>query len=255
MLNVIIIEDEKHAMQLLSQMLSEMPAAIFIKAKLHSVQESIAYFSEKTDADLAFSDVQLSDGLAFDIFEQTGVKLPVIFITGYDEYILKAFETNGIDYLLKPVDKTDLEKAIDKYNSLQAHFTGNSMNLSVNELENFINQRKKTRLMVKSGLENISLLLENIAMIYTQDKVVYVIERCSKKYLSDKTLTELEEELDGRLFFRANRQYLINIGFVKSFKPCNKVKLQVEMNAGDINHLIIISQETAPAFRKWMQDA
>jgi len=232
-----------------------LPAAISIKAKLNSVKESIAYFAEKPEADLIFSDVQLSDGLAFDIFAQTGVELPVIFITGYDNYIMRAFETNGIDYLLKPLDKKNLEKSISRYNSLKSHFTNTRINMPVRNLEDFLYKRKRTRLIVKCGLENISLLLENIALLYTVDKLVYVVDRNSKKYLSDKTLTELEEELDGNTFFRANRQYIINIGFVKSFKPFEKVKLLVDISISDISHSIIISQESAPKFRKWMQNA
>ena len=112
MLQAIIIEDEQPAMELMSQMLVQMPEAIDVKAKLGSVQESIRYLSAKPDADVIFSDVQLRDGLAFDIFEQTGAVLPVIFTTGYDKYLIKAFETNGIDYLLKPVTKTDVEQSI-----------------------------------------------------------------------------------------------------------------------------------------------
>ena len=254
MLNVILIEDEKPAMELLSQILSGMPAAIFIKAKLHSVKESIAYFSEKPDADVIFSDVRLSDGLSLDIFEQAGVVLPVIFSTVYDKFIMRAFETNGIDYLLKPLDQKDIEKSIAKYNSLQSHFINNRMSMPLHNLEDFIKKRKKTRLMVKSGSENISLLPENVVLLYTLDKVVYVVDRFSKKYLSDKTLTELEEELDRNTFFRAGRQYILNIGFIKSFKPFQKVKLLVETIIPDINHSIIISQESAPKFRKWIQD-
>jgi DNA-binding LytR/AlgR family response regulator len=254
MLNAIIIEDEKPAMELMTQILSGMPSSIFIKAKLHSVKESIAYFSEKPDADVIFSDVLLPDGLSFDIFEQTGVVLPAIFVTGYDKYIMRVFETNGIDYVLKPLDQKDFEQSIVKYNGLKSHFTNSRMRMPLQNLEDFLKKRKKTRLMVKSGSENISLLLENIVMLYTVDKAVFVIDRFSTKYLSDKTLTELEEELDRRTFFRANRQYIINIGFVKSFRPCEKVKLVVETSIPDINHLIMISQETAPKFRKWMQD-
>ena len=106
--------------------------------------------------------------------------------------------------------------------------------------------------MVKSAKESTSILPEDVALLYTQDDVVCVIDKCSKKYLSDKTLTELEDELDGRLFFRANRQYIINIGFVKRFTRCEKVKLLVEMNAGELNYSIIINRENAPAFTKWM---
>ena len=122
-------------------------------------------------------------------------------------------------------------------------------------LERFINRRKKTRLLVKRGMENIAVKLEDIALIYTQNKLVYVMDRWSKKYVSDKTLSELEEELDDTIFFRVNRQYIININYVKSFKAHEKVKLMIDITLPEINHSIIISQETAPAFRKWMHDA
>ncbi len=255
MLNAIIIEDEKPAMEVLEKNLSHVSSQVNIKAKLRSVKESIEYFSNEPEADLIFSDVQLSDGLSFDIFTQTDVQIPVIFITGYDEYMMMAFENNGIDYLLKPVDKNDLEKALLKYNNLQSHFLNTKMNVPVENLVKFINGRKKTRLLVKRGLENIAVLLEDIALIYTQNKLVYVIDRFSKKYLSDKTLSELETELDEAVFFRVNRQYIININFVKSFKSYEKVKLLIDISIPEINHSIVISQETAPAFRKWMHDA
>ena len=255
MLEAIIIEDEQPAMELMSQMLLQMLEAIAVTAKLGSVQESIRYLSAKPDADVIFSDVQLRDGLAFDIFEQTGVALPVIFTTGYDKYLMKAFETNGIDYLLKPVTKNDVEQSIARYHSLQSHFTNNRLTMPLHNLKDFINKRKKTRLLVKSGVENIPLRMEDIALLYTQDKVVYVVDRFGRKYLCDKTLTELEEELDRHIFFRANRQHIISIGFVKSFKTYDRVKLLVEASLPGGNHSLVISQDTAPVFRKWIQDA
>lgn len=255
MLNAIIIEDEKPAMEVLVKMLSEVSTQVNIKARLHSVKESIEYITSNPDADIIFSDVQLSDGLSFDIFSQTGVQIPVIFITGYDHYIMMAFENNGIDYLMKPVNKPDLDKALLKYNKLQSHFSHAMTIAPVANLEKFINGRKKTRLLVKKGLENIAVRLEDIALIYTQNKLVYVIDRCSKKYVSDKTLTELEEELDNTSFFRVNRQYIVNINYVRSFKSHEKVKLLIDITIPEINHSIVISQETAPAFRKWMHDA
>ena len=104
-------------------------------------------------------------------------------------------------------------------------------------------------------MENISLRLDEIAVFYTENKIVYVVDQSGKKYLADKNLTDLEEELDENTFFRANRQYIVNINFVKGFKAYEKVKLLVDLNVPDINHCIIISQETAPAFRKWMYEA
>jgi DNA-binding LytR/AlgR family response regulator len=255
MLNAIIIEDEKPAMEVLVKTLSEVSTEVNIQARLGSVKESIEYIAGHPNADIIFSDVQLSDGLSFDIFSQTGVHIPVIFITGYDDYMMMAFENNGIDYLMKPVNKTELDKALSKYNKLQAHFSHTTANAPVANLERFINGRKKTRLLVKRGMENIAVLLEDIALIYTQNKLVYVMDRFSKKYVSDKTLSELEEELDNTIFFRVNRQYIININYVKSFKAHEKVKLLIDITIPEINHSIIISQETAPAVRKWMHDA
>ena len=255
MLNAIIIEDEKPAMEVLVKMLSQVSTEVHVQARLDSVKKSIEYITCNPDADIIFSDVQLSDGLSFDIFSQTGVQIPVIFITGYDHYIMMAFENNGIDYLMKPVNKADLDKALLKYNKLQTHFSHTVATSPVANLEKFINGRKKTRLLVKKGLENIAVRLEDIALIYTQNKLVYVIDRYSKKYLSDKTLTELEEELDKTVFFRVNRQYIVNINYVRSFKPHEKVKLLIDITIPEINHSIVISQETAPAFRKWMHDA
>lgn len=255
MLNAIIIEDEKPAMEVLVKKLSEVSTPVNIQARLNSVKESIEYIPAHSEADIIFSDVQLGDGLSFDIFRQTGVQSPVIFITGYDDYMMMAFENNGIDYLLKPVDTCDLEKALLKYNKLQEHFSNTNAIVPVENLLKFVNQRKKTRLLVKKGLENIALRLEDVALIYTQNKLVYVIDNFSRKYISDKTLSELEEELDDTTFFRVNRQYIVNINYVKSFKAFEKVKLLIDITIPEINHSIVISQETAPAFRKWMHDA
>ena len=255
MLNAIIIEDEKPAMEALVRTLSQVTTPVNITARLSSLKESLAYLSKQPDADIIFSDVQLSDGLSFDIFSHTGVQIPVIFITGYDDYMMMAFENNGIDYLLKPVDKADLEKSLLKYNKLQEHFSHTSASAPVENLMKFISKHKKTRLLVKKGLENIALRLEDIVLIYTQNKLVYVIDSCTKKYIADKTLSELEAELDASTFFRVNRQYIVNINYVKSFKSFEKVKLLVDITIPEINHSIIISQETAPAFRRWMHEA
>ncbi|MEO8109251.1 MAG: LytTR family DNA-binding domain-containing protein [Ginsengibacter sp.] len=254
MLNAIIIEDEKPAMEVLAKMLTEVPG-VNIKARLNSVKESIEFISTHAEADIIFSDVQLSDGLSFEIFKQTGVRTPVIFTTGYDEFTMMAFENNGIDYLLKPISKSDLDKALLKYRKFQTHFSHTEVNEPVENLVKFINNRKKTRLLVKKGLENIALRLDDITLFYTENKVVYVLDSCAKKYISDKTLTELEEELDSDIFFRANRQYIVNINYIRGFKPFEKVKLAIDLSIPDIKHCITISQETAPAFRKWMYDA
>ena len=252
MLNAIIIEDERPALENLQNAIADVADDVQIIATLESVKESIEFLSSKPAADLIFSDVQLGDGLSFDIFNQVGSRTPVIFITGYDEFMLNAFEYNGIDYLLKPVDKEGLQKALAKYRMLEKHFAAHN---SMNNLLHYIGNHKKKRLLVKKGLENISLRMEDIVIFYTENKVVYVIDRAGKKYLADKNLGELEQALDENIFFRANRQYIININFIKGFKSYEKVKLQVNLTLPDLNHCIIVSQETAPQFREWMYNA
>ncbi|HEX5653482.1 MAG TPA: LytTR family DNA-binding domain-containing protein [Chitinophagaceae bacterium] len=252
MLNAIIIEDERPALENLRNTLAAVADDIQVIATLNSVKESVEYLSSNPPADLIFSDVQLGDGLSFEIFSQSGNRTPVIFITGYDEFMLNAFEYNGIDYLLKPVDKDGLRKALVKYRMLEKHFASHH---SLNSLLQYIGNHKKRRLMVKKGMENISLRLEDIALFYTENKIVYVIDRSGKKYLADKNLGELEQSLDENIFFRANRQYIININFIKGFKSYEKVKLQVDLTLPELNHCIIVSQETAPQFRDWMYNA
>jgi DNA-binding LytR/AlgR family response regulator len=251
MLNTIIIEDEKTARQNLINTLANVDADVNVIAQLSSVKESIDYFSNAPKADLIFCDVQLEDGLSFEIFTKVEMRTPVIFITGYDQFVMNAFEYNGIDYLLKPVCEDELQKAITKYRRLEKHFSNQP---SLNNLVQYV-ARKKTRLIVKKGLENISLRLEDIVLFYTENKIVYVIDKWSKKYILDKNLGELEEELDTAIFFRANRQYIININYIKGFKSYEKVKLQLDLINPELNYSIIISQETAPAFRRWMHEA
>lgn len=256
MINVIIIEDETPAMEVMSLMLKEVNDEVNIKAKLRSVKEGIEYFSNGfSPADIIFSDVQLSDGLSFEIFKRAGVKTPVIFTTCYDQFMLLAFENNGIDYILKPIEKTDIRKALWKYMNLQNHFAQQGQEESMVKLLSFLNGKSKSRMLVKRGQEHIVLRLEDVILFYTENKVVFVIDCCSKKYILDKTLSELEEELDQQIFFRANRQYIVNLNYVKGFKPFEKVKLLLDLNVPEMKHSIIVSQETAQAFRKWVRDS
>lgn len=253
MINTIIIEDEKPAMDMLVQSLAEADSQVQVEAILSSVKESIDYLSTGPKADLIFSDVQLSDGYSFEIFRARPSPIPVVFITGFDEYVMNAFACNGIDYLLKPVNTKDIRQALHKYRTLQEHFAGH--NPTLDNLLRHIDNRKKSRLVVRKGLEHLALKLEDVALLYTENKLVYIVDRWGKKYIGDKNLGEMELELDDHLFFRANRQYIINVNFIKAFRSHEKVKLLVEMTVPELRHEIIISQENAPQFRQWIYEA
>jgi len=183
MLNAVIIEDERPALESLLNTLSSVTDDVQVTARLGSVKESIEFLSQPNAVDLIFSDVQLSDGLSFEIFNKGNIRIPVIFITGYDEFMLNAFEYNGIDYLLKPVDKESLGKALVKYKMLEKHFTNHH---SLANLMQYIGNHKKRRMIVKKGMENISLRLDDVVLFYTENKIVYVLDRWGKKYLADK---------------------------------------------------------------------
>jgi DNA-binding LytR/AlgR family response regulator len=126
---------------------------------------------------------------------------------------------------------------------------------SIAQLMNLVTDKRKSRLLVKKGLEHILLRMEDVILFYTENKVVFVIDRFSKKYILDKRLTELETELDEKTFFRANRQYIVNLNYVRGFKPFERVKLIIDLNVPEITHSIIVSQETAQSFRNWMRNA
>jgi DNA-binding LytR/AlgR family response regulator len=254
MKKAIIIEDEKASTAILTTTLKEIDPSIEIVTTLTSVAQSIDYLSANAaQADIIFSDVQLPDGLSFSIFSHAKINVPVIFITGYNQFMLNAFECNGIDYLLKPIEKSDLEKALLKYRKLESFFSFTSSPL--NNLMKQFAVKKKTRLVVKRGLDHIFLHLDDVVLFYTENKVVFVVDKNGKKYLADKNLGDLETELDEAIFFRANRQYLVNINYIKGYKTYERVKLQADLTVNNMDHCIVISQETAPLFKKWLYEA
>ncbi len=248
MIKTILIEDERMIAEEFKKILLNTSADIELTNSFATVKDTVEYLKVNQEPDLIFSDVQLPDGLSFDIFTQVSIKSPIVFITAYDQFIVNAFECNGIDYLLKPIDEADLAKALSKYRSLEEHF---------NDPRAFFNgfkQKSKSRMIVRKGIENIALRLEDVVLIYTEEKVVFAVDKNGKKYMVDQRLTDLEQELDAGIFFRANRQYIVNIGFIKSYKTYERVKLQVDLSMPNLNHHIVVSQETAPLFKRWIAE-
>jgi DNA-binding LytR/AlgR family response regulator len=255
MIKAVIIEDETNAARFLATALKEVEPGIAIDAVLSSVEKSIHYFSGNGNVDIIFSDVQLADGLSFSIFDAVKLTVPIVFITGYDRFMMEAFENNGIDYLLKPICKDDLQKALRKYKGFEKHFAAEKADLSLSQLKEYVSSRKRSRILVRKGIENITMPLGDIVLFFTENKIVHAIDRNGRKYMVDKNLSDLEVELDGETFFRANRQYILNINYIKSFKPYERVKLWVDLTVTDLDHSIIVSQETAPLFRRWLLEA
>ena len=220
MLNAVIIEDERLAIDKLRSILTELVPDIHFAAIITSVKEGISYFAEMPKQDIIFCDIHLTDGLSFEIFNNFQVDTPLIFTTAYDEFIMKAFDYNSIDYLLKPVNVQEVSKAVQKYKLLQQHFNQNAQKLST--LLDYFEAPKKMRLIVKRGIEHIAVKLDEIVLFYTENKVVYLIDKQRTKYIYDKNLSISENELDTCLFFSPNleafrRKYIhLSVRVIKS---------------------------------------
>lgn len=214
-----------------------------LKTGMNSLKERLTFISGGRNDDAIFKKGQLFDNFSLDIFKKDSLNIPVIFVTPENHFIITTIEINDEEFVSKS------ENNIHQKTSL------NIDNLQKLLSNHVAEERKKTRLLVKRGVTNIALLLDHISAIFTKNNLVYVVDRESKKYSIDKTLAELEEELDHGIFFRANRQYIININFVKSFKTYRKVKLLVDMNIPELEEPVIISQRVAPSFKKWLEDA
>ena len=247
--NILIIEDEKSASRQLVNTLSKTGKDVNVAGIATSVAEGIAFLKGHQEIDLIFSDVQLSDGLSFSIFSEVNCAVPVIFITAYDKFIVEIFEYNGIHYILKPFLYQDIVKALEKYEKLKSHFSTNQV---IRDLMRHLQRKKRNRFLVRLGTENYSLPLQDIVLFYTRNKMVYAVDAASKKYTVDANLSELETELEGTDFYRVNRQYLVNGHYIRGFKNFDKVKIAVQLSIPSLAGPIIVSQETASQFKKWI---
>jgi len=248
-MRTLIIEDEKPAAEKLKKAIQKIDSGILIEATLSSVKETIAWLQQNSSPELIFMDIELSDGLSFKIFDAVAINCPIIFTTAYDEYWQDAFEYNSIDYLLKPIKQEKLETALKKYEQLKKYFTNNFQ-----QLMNWQQQSKQTvykkRFLVKKGNDYVTIKTEDIAYFYATHKLVCMVEKEGQKFILDKSLADLEKELEPALFYRINRKYLVNIGAIKKIKSYPKSKLQIELSP-PVAEEVIISQENTAAFKEW----
>lgn len=251
-MNVLIIEDEKPAYECLLSELKAIENNLNVVASFGCVRDTVQWLSHNPSPDLIFMDVQLSDGPSFNIFKACNVTCPVIFTTAYDKYLTEAFEYNSIDYILKPIDQDKLRGAMKKYKGLQQHFLGNYSTL-FSQLNN-TQEKKKSRIIVKRGMEFQAIRTEDIVYFFTEHKLVFLVDKDNRKYMAEaNNLAELEVELDTNMFYRANRKYIVNANFIRRFKPLERSKISVELTL-PLDEEIIVSQENSSAFKKWISE-
>lgn len=251
-MTTIIIEDEKPAARLLQRKLEKFN--IEVGVMLHSVEESIEWFSKNTHPDLIFLDIQLSDGLSFEIFEKMEIRSVVIFTTAYDEYALKAFKLNSIDYLLKPIDEDDLEAAISKY---KTRLPKPETNLSLDfeqikkMLSNPFEKNYKKRFTIKIGQHLKVISTDEIECIFSENKGTYVHTFDNRNYLLESTLEVLENELDPKEFYRISRKFIIPLKSVKEIVVYSNSRLKVILPSYKEDE-VIVSREKVSDFKNWI---
>jgi len=251
-MNAIIIEDEKPSARRLYRMLQSLD--LKVEAMLHSVEESLAWFQVNEHPDLIFLDIQLSDGLSFEIFENIEVKSAIIFTTAFDEYALQAFKLNSIDYLLKPIDSEELEKAVIKYRERIPESKSVSIDfedikkLLINPLE----REYKKRFTVKVGQHLKMFTIDTIECFYSEHKGTYIHTTDNRDYLIDLTLDELEKELEPQTFFRVSRKFYVNINAIKDMISYTNSRLQIKLNSYN-DQDVIVSRERVRDFKDWLE--
>jgi DNA-binding LytR/AlgR family response regulator len=250
-MRVIIIEDETPAANRLAKLLQNNSDEIEIVKKLDSVESSVRYFKSADTPDLIFMDIQLADGLSFDIFEQVSIKAPVIFTTAFDQYTLKAFKVNSIDYLLKPVDEKQLEKAVDKYKLLYGRKEDDFQEKILKVMREMNRQKYKERLLIKRGQQLSYLRIESTAYCFADGKLCYAVDFNGNKYLLENTLTYLEEQLQPDKFYRINRQLLVNIESVNKVHTWLGGRLKLELQP-EAKIDTVVSRERVNGFKEWL---
>ena len=251
-MNTIIIEDEKPSARRLQRMLSSL--GVEANTMLHSVEESISWFQNNVHPDLIFLDIQLSDGLSFEIFDAIDIKSAVIFTTAYDEYALKAFKLNSIDYLLKPIDNDELAKAVSKYQDRLPQ--KQTVTLDFNDIKkllvNPIDRAYKKRFSVKVGQHLKLINAEDIECFYSENKGTYLYTSKGRSYLLDTTLELLEQELAPQTFFRINRKFFVNINAIKDMVSYTNSRLQIKLNTYNEDE-VIVARERVKDFKAWLE--
>jgi two-component system LytT family response regulator len=253
-MKVVIVEDEKIASERLAQLLVSCDSSVEVLISIDSIKKSVKWFSENPLPDLIFMDIQLGDGLSFEIFEQVEISCPVIFTTAYDAYAIKAFTVNSIAYLLKPIKKEELSASIDKYKS-SPYFKkkdGQSVPLiDYDRLQKFLGLQFKKRFLVKAGLHIRSIAAEEILYFYSLDKASYLQSLTGKTHLVDYSLEQLEELLDPAKFFRISRKYIISVASIEDVISLSNYRLKLKLKYSNEDD-ILISRDKMQEFKQWL---
>lgn len=250
-MKVLIVEDENMAANRLEKLLLTQNQSIEILDKLDSVKSAVKWLAAN-DADLLFFDIQLADGLSFEILEQVEVNAPIIFTTAFDEYAIQAFKVNSVDYLLKPIDPEELASALQKY---EERFSKQESNVSemaaIAKAMTQLTKKYKQRFVVKIGEHIKTVETTNVRYIYSQEKMTFINDIHNKKYIVDFSLEQVNELVDPEEFFRINRKYLISMKAIKDIVSYSNSRLRIILQDSDEMDAIV-SRERVQDFKQWL---
>lgn len=254
-LRIVIVEDEPVSARQLLHMLQAIDETINVMAMIATVKEAVNWFNSKPENyDLIFMDIKLADGISFDIFKKTNILQPVIFVTAYSDYAIQAFKNNGIDYILKPFDQPDVEQAIIKYKKLVSH-SGKAIDSTrfekLLEQLNQVTKSYKKSFLVHFKEKLIPVETVKVAWFYTAKEIVYARTIDNRQHIMDFTMEQMEQQLDPQLFFRANRQFIINRNSILEVGFYFNGRLLVKVNP-EPSEPILISKARVPEFKRWM---
>lgn len=250
-MKVLIIEDEKLAADHLSGLLLKYDSTIEVLARIDTVKKGIEWFSSQTHPDLAFFDIQLADGISFEIFEKVTVNCPIIFTTAFNEYAIKAFKVNSVDYLLKPIDFDELEAAINKYRQTHQKLQDNKYQEVFENVMTMLTDSYKERFAVKVGEHIKSIIVSDILYFYSMEKATFLHTTGDRTYVIDYSVEQLENLVNPKQFFRINRKYLININAIEDIISYSNSRLKVELlHSKEMD--AIVAREKVGKFKQWL---
>ncbi len=251
-MRILIIEDELQAAARIENLIMEIIPDGEVVAKLDTVKRSVEWLKENPQPDLILLDVQLADGISFDIFQHCHVSSPVIFTTAYDQYAMRAFRLNSIDYILKPIDKDDLTAAVRKLRDLSAARHGNDeMMNNIHTAFQMLMKKYKTRFVIKVGEHLRTVEVDDVRYFFSQDKTSFCATKDNRNFILDFTMDQLEGLLDPRQFFRINRKYIVRAGCIQDIITHTNSRLKIVLKGSD-DQDIIVARERVQEFRDWL---
>lgn len=252
-MNILIIEDEIRAAQQLEAMLANLATDTKVLGILESIEDSIEWFKNAQTPDLVLMDIQLADGLSFEIFQQVNIEAPVIFTTAFDQYSIKAFKVNSIDYLLKPIQEQDLQVALTKYRKLYDKPSTPQIDpLTIEKLiNNLAIDKSRKRFIVKEGASMTFVQIGDIAYFYSEDGISFLVTRHNKRYIVDMTLDAIEKDISTQNFARVNRSQIVHIQAIEKIHPYFNHRLKLDVK-GNTKLEFIVSRKRASDFKAWV---